>query len=52
MAYIALEFLLRICDPRREALLVHAPERFEVLRLEVADDEGHGAIVSGRGWKF
>src|ERR1017187_8767460 len=46
-AYIGLEFLLRIRNSRREAFLVHPPERFEVFGLEVADDEGHADIVAG-----
>ena len=42
---ISPQFRLRIGDPRRKAFLVHAPQFLEVLRPEVADGDGHAAIV-------
>src|SRR5580692_404433 len=46
MPDVALQFLLGIRDSRRKTFLVHAPERFKIAGLEVADDDGHGGIVA------
>src|SRR5450631_4334513 len=47
VAHVLLEFALRIGDSWRKAVLIHAPELIKVLWLEIADDEGHAAIVAG-----
>ncbi len=47
MTDIRPQLRLRIRNAGRKAFLVNAPERFKVVRIELTNHEGHGAIVAG-----
>jgi hypothetical protein len=49
-AHVDLKLGAGVRNAWRKAILVYAPERFEVGRLEVPDGEGHRAIVVRRLW--